>query len=1569
MGEDLEAVTQVLWSTGETNDSIWVKQNGTSQYWVQTQFGDAVCSDSVKVFTADIASSDTIVCPGTAVTLNAIGINGLRDVPASYVKLGQLGDKQYFLDTTVQSWTDANASALSNGFSLVDIQDSTENAAVGSMVSGSGLVQNSGVWIGVYQDVNASNYSEPTGGWTHVKSNSNYYPWALGEPNNAFSNPGENYAELYIFNGQPVWADLQNSFIRYSVVEVPTYMYEPIYWSTGDTGISTIVTPTETSTYYLSSENAGLTCSNSITVYVNEPAISASTRYICDGDSALLTVESQSFFTDELKANSTLNDSMLLWMPFNGTIEDESLNANVFTNSGVTLGNGQNGSNANVALFDGSSYLELSGPIDTGQKQMTFAFWAQTNSNSAQDIIGQNCGTDCGSDIRIQLNPAQCSGDGIGFKSPAHFASAPQNHDSSWHHYALVMGRQNDFSYSNFRFYIDGIEVQNDCGHNWGGWTYSLPNEPLRIGKGASLGANFNGKLDDLGVWKRALDASEILELSAMGGHLEASTRIVWSTGSTNDSIWINQNQTTDYWVQTTLGDAVCTDTITVNTAELIVSDQFLCKDNSLSASISGWDSTETSFVYWNTLDTSNSISLPLDTTIELKVYSTIAGETCIDSINIYVNDATINTEALFLCSTDSVDLTVEEETTFGLDSIQSKRFEWSTGDSASVVNLIQDSTRVYHVKSMWGNAVCYDTVTVNNKFFTNPADALCYGGAQTIQIGGWNGDQDVLTSWSTGDTSTSITVSPLVDTIYYVTTSYAGVSCTDTAHIYVNDARITASSNVVCVGDSISLSIPEFSSSGQSKSILWSTGDTTSTIWVSQDSTTSYWVSVGLSDAGCSDTIEILTTIPVPQITSSFTTSNLGTGVDLSSTAATTYMWSDSTSNSSINVYPSVTTDYWVKVTDTNACVGYDTLRVEASDITFRVNMRTQIVDTAKGVHVAGNFQGWNASTTEMYDPDGDGIYEVTLGLVSGDTGIEFKYINGNSWLDGHDDNLDSCTNVTSSGDRAYTVPYSNDTLPLYHLSSCDEYMPIDPLIDSQAFICVGDTTFLDAGEGLTEILWNTGDTSRTIGAATPGWYWFTAKYPHKVRVYDSTYVNFYAYTDTSLAVGGPTSFCDGDSVVLSVSSDVIPSWNNGASLNVLPITTSGSYYATVLDTNGCSKNTDTIAVNVWQLPNDTVYAFGGLEICEGDSTFLYASFGYDYYWNNGDSAYFTKIEQAGFYSVTITDANGCISQTDTLSIIVNALPNDSVYLSGPAVFCDGDSVVITSAASGVDYNWSNGSTFSNVTIDQTLPVSVTITDQNGCVNNSDTIAVVANPLPDTSITVTGSLDLCPGDTVTLAAQGGMNDYFWSNGTYSSSIDITQSGNYNVALVNSFGCIDTSNTYTTILHPLPSVSSIIGTTSGVTPLQQYVYVVTQNAGSTYSWNITNGVIVSGQGSNVLTVMWSQASNGQLTVIEDNGYCQDSSSISVSTTFGLFENVSNPVMIYPNPSQGKINFEMSYSEKVQVSIINGQGQIIYITEFVDKEFTIDLSEYPQGAYNAMIKTKNHIQTEQIILVK
>ena len=1018
-----------------------------------------------------------------------------------------------------------------------------------------------------------------------------------------------------------------------------------------------------------------------------------------------------------------------------------------------------------------------------------------------------------------------------------------------------------------------------------------------------------------------------------------------WSTGETTDSIYVNPLGTTTYSCRKTINGFTRFDTtsVVVGGGDIVYTDSVLCFGSDLTLSVTG----------------SGSLNLPSDFTY----VSTFNGK---DIYLIQSQDTWENQRIRALqMGGDLVSITSQSKQSLIYSSLNSLSISWAN----AWIGLKQNPQSTSYSEPLGGwEWVNGEPLTYSHWRTGEPNNAGGTEGFGEMEWdSGWNDISNVSRraiieipvnvwdpiSWSTGDSGTSIMVSPLVDTSYYVTTSYAGVSCTDTAHIYVNDARITASSNVVCVGDSISLSIPEFSSSGQSKSILWSTGDTTSTIWVSQDSTTSYWVSVGLSDAGCSDTIEILTTIPVPQITSSFTTSNLGTGVDLSSTAATTYMWSDSTSNSSINVYPSVTTDYWVKVTDTNACVGYDTLRVEASDITFRVNMRTQIVDTAKGVHVAGNFQGWNASTTEMYDPDGDGIYEVTLGLVSGDTGIEFKYINGNSWLDGHDDNLDSCTNVTSSGDRAYTVPYSNDTLPLYHLSSCDEYMPIDPLIDSQAFICVGDTTFLDAGEGLTEILWNTGDTSRTIGAATPGWYWFTAKYPHKVRVYDSTYVNFYAYTDTSLAVGGPTSFCDGDSVVLSVSSDVIPSWNNGASLNVLPITTSGSYYATVLDTNGCSKNTDTIAVTVWQLPADSLVISSGLEICEGDSVIITAVTGYDnYQWSNSDTNFFIVVKQTGDYTVTIMEANGCVSESDTISVTVNTLPSDSIIVTGALEYCYGDSVTMTAAQFTGSFDWSNGDTTQSITVGSQGDYFVEIIDANGCYSISDTLSTTVKSLPITALTLSDSI-ACVGDSIIITAGAG-HQYLWSNNSTSNEIVVTQSGVYFAILYGVNGCTVTSDLVTVQFVAPPAGINITGndTINAIYQNQEEYWINSLNSGSV-QWGVAGGNIVGLNTLDSVLVEWNQpaTSNAEVFVTLSNTGCSVLDTLMLfHTSIGISEEEIR-FLVWPNPTSTILNIE-SDNEITGLKVLDVVGKVVHYEVFDEAlfEYQLDITKYSAGTY-------------------
>ena len=79
----------------------------------------------------------------------------------------------------------------------------------------------------------------------------------------------------------------------------------------------------------------------------------------------------------------------------------------------------------------------------------------------------------------------------------------------------------------------------------------------------------------------------------------------------------------------------------------------------------------------------------------------------------------------------------------------------------------------------------------------------------------------------------------------------------------------------------------------------------------------------------------------------------------------------------------------------------------VSPTEVTLRVDMTSQETVSVNGVHVAGSFQGWSANATPLSDDDGDGIWEVTLGMAPGE--YEFKFINGNDWSGNGDGNVDN--------------------------------------------------------------------------------------------------------------------------------------------------------------------------------------------------------------------------------------------------------------------------------------------------------------------------------------------------------------------------------------------------------------------------------------------------------------------------------------------------------------------------------------------------------------------------------
>jgi 1,4-alpha-glucan branching enzyme len=75
------------------------------------------------------------------------------------------------------------------------------------------------------------------------------------------------------------------------------------------------------------------------------------------------------------------------------------------------------------------------------------------------------------------------------------------------------------------------------------------------------------------------------------------------------------------------------------------------------------------------------------------------------------------------------------------------------------------------------------------------------------------------------------------------------------------------------------------------------------------------------------------------------------------------------------------------------DACVAV----AETVNVTFQVNMAETPVNPV-GVFMGGNIQGWNPGGTQLADPDGDGIYSVTLEVPANAEAL-YKFCNGPGW------------------------------------------------------------------------------------------------------------------------------------------------------------------------------------------------------------------------------------------------------------------------------------------------------------------------------------------------------------------------------------------------------------------------------------------------------------------------------------------------------------------------------------------------------------------------------------------
>lgn len=357
-------------------------------------------------------------------------------------------------------------------------------------------------------------------------------------------------------------------------------------------------------------------------------------------------------------------------------------------------------------------------------------------------------------------------------------------------------------------------------------------------------------------------------------------------------------------------------------------------------------------------------------------------------------------------------------------------------------------------------------------------------------------------------------------------------------------------------------------------------------------------------------------------------------------------------------------------------------------------------------------------------------------------------------------------------------------------------------------------------------------------------------------------------------------------------------PNGGTGASANGLY---AGTYSVTVTDNNGC---TATGSATVTQPAPLTVTASGTTTICNGQSTTINANAsggngGYIYIWNSSMMGATQTISPSSptTYSVTVTDINGCSSNTATVSINVTSLTLANLTTSTPAIICEGGTATVAASVSGntgpVTLVWSNGLGTGNgpFTVSPTSSTNYNVIVTDACNNSiTATIPVLVNPLPVINInpvsgTNCGEVNLLFADNSTTN-NGAFYNWNFGDGYTSSAVspvhNYTQSGVFNVTVTvtSPFGCVNTATT--TATATVLSTSKALFTaeaTDGTTISPIYKFYNSSINSVSYNWYFGDGAT-----STIINPQHTYADKGEylvsLVTISPDG-CKDSVSVPV----------------------------------------------------------------------------------------
>jgi hypothetical protein len=326
------------------------------------------------------------------------------------------------------------------------------------------------------------------------------------------------------------------------------------------------------------------------------------------------------------------------------------------------------------------------------------------------------------------------------------------------------------------------------------------------------------------------------------------------------------------------------------------------------------------------------------------------------------------------------------------------------------------------------------------------------------------------------------------------------------------------------------------------------------------------------------------------------------------------------------------------------------------------------------------------------------------------------------------------------------------------------------------------------------------------------------------------------------TIGASGPTQFCPGGSVRLSVSPtpnvtyqwyvDGLPLGTDPRSSEVVA-TAPGIYTVTV--TNACGAVTSSPGVVVEHLSRPappTISSSSGEVICQGSSTQLSLTDqpAVSYQWLRDStvvgSGASINVSEAGVYSVLVTNNCGTVRSSNTVSIVLAVpLPPTVITTEGDTAGCAPDSLLLKVMPSpGATYQWVHEDTLirgaRSAVFKPVLAGNYRVIVKNPCGTDTAKAGIIVKRKPDVPlITADGSVNFCPGDSVALRVVGNASlsyQWYWYNepvGKNAPVLYATASGPYTIVVENTCGRAVSANTVTVgeIQTPIPYIREIEG--------------------------------------------------------------------------------------------------------------------------------------------------------------